>query len=303
MNPKKMIKRSRTLCAPYRVEDGRKFKLKRCDPCGTGDFKSEDKPKAQDALASGVAALASLQDRLYAQDRWSLLLIFQAVDAAGKDSAIKHVMSGVNPQGCQIFSFKVPSAEELDHDFLWRTTKCLPERGRIGVFNRSYYEEVLVAKVHPEIVERQQLPRELRTKRFWDHRYESIRDFERHMARNGTVVCKFFLNVSKEEQLRRFMERLDNPEKNWKFATGDAKERERWDEYMDAYEEAIRETATEQAPWYVVPADTKWYTRLVVAAAVVDTLSGLGLEYPKIDEAKKKELAAARVVLQKQSKR
>ncbi len=241
--------------------------------------------------------MASLQDRLYAQDRWSILLIFQAMDAAGKDGAINHVMSGVNPQGCQVYSFKAPSIEELDHDFLWRTARCLPERGRIGVFNRSYYEEVLVVRVHPEILENQRLPPRLVTKKIWDHRYDSIRDFERHLVRNGVVIRKFFLNVSKDEQLRRFMERLDNPEKNWKFASSDAKERERWDDYSEAYQELIRETSTREAPWYVVPADNKWYTRLVVADAVIDALGELGLEYPKVDNEKLKELAATRSAL------
>jgi PPK2 family polyphosphate:nucleotide phosphotransferase len=224
------------------------------------------------------------------------------MDAAGKDGAIKHVMSGVNPQGCQVFSFKAPSAEDLDHDVLWRTTKCLPERGRIGVFNRSYYEEVLVVRVHPEILEKQKLPPELVTKEIWDRRYESIWDFERHLVTNGVVVRKFFLHVSKDEQLRRFLERLDNPEKNWKFSSADAAEREHWDEYMSAYAEMIRETATEHAPWYVVPADNKWFTRLIVAAAVIDALSELELEYPKVDKDKRAELAATRAALLRKKK-
>jgi PPK2 family polyphosphate:nucleotide phosphotransferase len=297
MDMDKALRNARKLSEPYRIDDGKGFKLKRFDPRETGGFRSEAKPRAKEALASGIQALASLQDRLYAQDRWSILLIFQAMDAAGKDGAIKHVMSGVNPQGCQVYSFKAPSAEELDHDFLWRTTKCLPERGRIGVFNRSYYEEVLVARVHPEIVENQKLPPRLVTKKIWDHRFDSIRDFERHLVRNGVVIRKFFLNVSKDEQLRRFLERLDNPEKNWKFASSDAKERERWDEYMEAYEQLIRETSTREAPWYVVPADNKWFTRLVVAGAVIDALAELGLKYPKVDGEKLKELAATRSAL------
>jgi PPK2 family polyphosphate:nucleotide phosphotransferase len=302
MNTNELIKRARALSKPFRVEDGKGFKLKRFDPADTGELKSEDKPRAKEALANGTEALAELQDKLYAQDRWSVLLIFQAMDAAGKDGAIKHVMSGVNPQGCQVYSFKTPSAEDLDHDFLWRTTKCLPERGRIGVFNRSYYEEVLVVRVHPEILEKQKLPPQLTKKGVWDRRFESIRDYERHYARNGTVIRKFFLNVSKKEQLRRFMERLDNPDRNWKFSSSDAKERESWDDYMNAYEEAIRETATPEAPWYVVPADNKWFTRVVVAAAVIDALAELNLKYPQVDKDKLKELAATRAALLGKSK-
>ena len=302
MDTKRVLKKARALSEPYRIDDGKGFRLRRFDPADTGGLKSEDKPRAKEALAMGIPALAELQDRLYAQDRWSVLLIFQAMDAAGKDSAIKHVMSGVNPQGCQVYSFKAPSAEDLDHDFLWRTTKCLPERGRIGVFNRSYYEEVLVVRVHPEILGNQKLPPQLVTKKIWDSRYDSIRDFERHLAGNGVVIRKFFLNVSKDEQLRRFMERLDNPDKNWKFSSADAKEREHWDEYMSAYGDMIRETSCEQAPWYVVPADNKWYTRMVVAAAVIDALAELGLEYPKVDKDKMKELAATRAALLKNAK-
>jgi PPK2 family polyphosphate:nucleotide phosphotransferase len=299
MDLKDIIERARKFTKPYRVDDGKGFKLKRYDPADTGDLKSEDKPRAKEVLTDGVQALSELQDRLYAQDRWSVLLIFQAMDAAGKDGAIKHVMSGVNPQGCQVYSFKAPSAEEVDHDFLWRTTRCLPERGRIGVFNRSYYEEVLVVRVHPEILANQKLPSRLVTKKIWDHRYESICDFERHLAENGTVVCKFFLNVSKKEQLRRFMERLDNPNKNWKFSSSDAKERGLWDKYMEAYESLIRNTATEHAPWYVVPADNKWYTRVIVAGAVIDALGRLDLEYPKVGKEKLKELSATRAALLK----
>jgi PPK2 family polyphosphate:nucleotide phosphotransferase len=302
MDMKDLIKKARAISQPYRVNDGKRFKLRRCDPAETGGLKSEDKPRAKEALANGIQALAELQDRLYAQDRWSVLLIFQAMDAAGKDGAIKHVMTGINPQGCQVFSFKVPSAEDLDHDFLWRTTKCLPERGRIGVFNRSYYEEVLVVRVHPELLAKQKIPTELRTKRIWDHRFDSIRDFERHLVRNGTVVRKFFLNVSKKEQLRRFMERLDNPDRNWKFSASDAKERELWDDYMDAYESAVRETATPEAPWYVVPADNKWFTRAIVAAAVIDALGELKLRYPRVGPEKIRELAATRAALLRNKK-
>jgi PPK2 family polyphosphate:nucleotide phosphotransferase len=247
-----------------------------------------------------VQWLAEEQDRLYAQNRWAVLLVFQAMDAAGKDGTIKHVMSGVNPQGCQVYSFKQPSSEELDHDFLWRTMRCLPERGRIGIFNRSYYEEVLVVRVHPEFLQRQQLPPQSVGKRIWEERLTDIAAYERYLSRNGVVVLKFFLNVSRKEQKRRFIERLDQPEKNWKFATSDVAERAHWNDYMKAYEEAIRATAAKHAPWFVVPADNKWYTRLVVATAIVEALEGLDLAYPKVDAAKRKELAAARAALAKE---
>ncbi len=283
---------------PYRIDHGKKFRLASHDPRDTGGLGREDKPGAQEVLALGRAALAALQDRLYAQNRWSLLLVFQAMDAAGKDSAIKHVMSGVNPQGCQVFSFKAPTAEELDHDYLWRCAKSLPERGRIGIFNRSYYEEVLVVKVHAGILAGQRLPPELVTKRIWTQRYEDIRGFERYLARNGTIVRKFFLNVSRAEQKRRFLERIGQPDKNWKFSAADARERAHWDEYMAAYETAIRETATPESPWYVVPADNKWYTRLVVAAAAVDALASLDLDYPQIDATQRTELMAAKAILE-----
>ena len=276
---------------------GRKFRLKDHSHAGTGRF-AADKEEARALLQRDIERLAALQDRLYAQDRWAILLIFQAMDAAGKDGTIKHVMSGVNPQGCEVFSFKVPSAEDLDHDFLWRTTKCLPERGRIGIFNRSYYEEVLVVRVHPELLEKQKLPPRLVTKDVWKDRYESIAAFERHLVRNGTVVLKFFLNVSRREQKRRFLERLDLPDKNWKFSKADATEREHWKEYMRAYEDMIRATATPDAPWIVVPADDKWFARLVVGAAIIEALEDLDLEYPKVDAAKKAELAAARKILE-----
>jgi len=238
-----------------------------------------------------------LQDMLYAQDCWSVLLIFQAMDAAGKDGTIKHVMSGVNPQGCQVSSFKAPTSHDLDHDFLWRCVKELPERGRIGIFNRSYYEETLVVRVHPEFLAGQKLPKECATKNIWDERFQDIRAFERYLHRNGTIVRKFFLHVSKKEQQRRFLERLENPDKNWKFSANDAKERGFWSDYMKAYEDTIRETATEDSPWYVVPADNKWFTRVVVAAAIIDALDSLNLEYPTVSPAKKKELAEAREVL------
>jgi PPK2 family polyphosphate:nucleotide phosphotransferase len=295
--PKATAKRIRRLLDPYRVTSGKGFRLKDIDPGDTHELSSERKPEAREMLARGVEWLADAQDKLYAQDRWSVLLVFQAMDAAGKDSTIKHVMSGVNPQGCQVYSFKQPSAEELDHDFLWRYARSLPERGRIGIFNRSYYEEVLVVRVHPELLERQKMPRELVGKKIWEERYEDVASFERHLVRNGTVVLKFFLHVSREEQRKRFLERLERPEKNWKFSPTDVAERSHWDDYMTAFEDAIRATATRDAPWYVVPADNKWFTRLVVAAAIVEALEGLGLAYPKVDAAKRKELAAARTLL------
>jgi PPK2 family polyphosphate:nucleotide phosphotransferase len=288
-------KRVRKLLDRLRVTDGRGFRLKDYDPGDTDGVDSKE--KAVELLAQGVNLLSEGQEKLYAQDQWGVLLIFQAMDAAGKDGAIKHVMSGVNPQGCQVFSFKAPSAEELDHDFLWRSARALPERGRIGIFNRSYYEEVLVVRVHPEILQGQRLPRALVTKRIWAERYEDIRGFERYLARQGFVILKFFLHVSKSEQRRRFLERLDQPEKNWKFSMGDAVERKHWSEYMEAFEDAIRATATRHAPWYVVPSDKKWYARLVVAAAVHDALSRLDLAFPQLDERKMKELKAARIAL------
>lgn len=297
MKLKNVIEAAKRISKPYRVANGKKFRLRDVDPGDTGELKSEDKPRAKEMLAAGVEALAELQDILYAQDRWSVLLIFQAMDAAGKDGAIKHVMSGVNPQGCQVSSFKGPTSTDLDHDYLWRCVKELPERGRIGIFNRSYYEETLVVRVHPEYLEGQKLPPQLVTKNVWDERFQDIRSFERYLHRQGTVVRKFFLHLSKDEQQRRFLERLDNPEKNWKFSANDAKERGFWDDYMEAYEQTIRETATDDSPWYVIPADNKWFTRVVVAAAVVDALASLDLHYPKVGEAKKKELAEARELL------
>ena len=287
--------RIRRFVKPYQVNDGHGFRLKDFDP---DDSRIDSRERAEKLLAKGVARLAELQDKLYAQDRWSVLLVFQAMDAAGKDGAIKHVMSGINPQGCQVYSFKSPSPEELDHDFLWRTARCLPERGRIGIFNRSYYEEVLVVRVHPEYLAKQKLPKKLVTKRIWKERYEDIAAHERYLSRNGVVVLKFFLNVSKVEQKRRFLERLERPEKNWKFSSADAKEREHWKEYMTAYEDLIRATATPHAPWIIVPADKKWFARLVVASAVADALEALDLEYPAVDEAQRKELAGARRALE-----
>jgi PPK2 family polyphosphate:nucleotide phosphotransferase len=297
MKPKKFLKIARELAAPYRVTDGRRFRLKHVDPRDTGGLKAEDKPQAAEALQLGIEAMAELQDMLYAQDKWAILLIIQALDAAGKDGLVKHVMSGVNPQGCQVASFKVPSAEELDHDYLWRCQKRLPERGRIGIFNRSYYEEVLVVRVHPEVLAKEKLPPSVVDKKIWKHRYEDIVAFERYLARNGTIVRKFFLHVSRREQKRRFLERLDMPAKNWKFSASDVKERAFWKEYQAAYEDMIRRTATKDAPWYVVPADNKWFTRIVVAAAVVDTLASLHLQYPRIGPIQQKGLAAARRLL------
>ncbi|MDB6175630.1 MAG: Polyphosphate kinase 2 [Chthoniobacteraceae bacterium] len=297
MKTKQLIERAHGLSEPYRIANGKKFRLKDVDPADTQDFKSEDKPRAKEALQNGIEALAELQDMLYAQDCWSLLLIFQAMDAAGKDGTIKHVMSGVNPQGCHVSSFKAPTSEDLDHDYLWRCVKQLPERGRIGIFNRSYYEETLVVRVHPEFLAGQKLPSKLVTKDLWDERFQDIRAFERYLTRNGTIVRKFFLHVSKEEQQKRFLERLERPDKNWKFSANDAKERGFWDDYMEAYEETIRETATEDSPWYVVPADNKWFTRVVVAAAVIDAMASLNLDYPKVSDAKREQLAEARTAL------
>ena len=297
MKMKALIKRSRNFAKPFRVTDGESFRLKDVDPGDTLDFGSEDKPRAKEALVMGIEALAELQDMLYAQDSWAVLLIFQAMDAAGKDGTIKHVMSGVNPQGCQVTSFKSPSAEDLDHDYLWRCMKNLPPRGHIGIFNRSYYEETLVVRVHPELLEKQKIPPELVTKDIWKERYKDIRSLERYLTRNGIVIRKFFLHVSKKEQKKRFLERLENPEKNWKFSPNDVKERAFWDDYMQAYEDMIRHTATKDAPWYVVPADNKWFTRVVVGAAVVGTLASLDLRYPKVGEQKLKELASAKRAL------
>jgi PPK2 family polyphosphate:nucleotide phosphotransferase len=280
----------------FRIDKPDKFRLSDYDPADTCGLDIE-KAEAKAMLVDGVERLAALQEKLYAQDQWSVLAVFQAMDAAGKDSAIKHVMSGVNPQGCQVHAFKQPSHEELDHDFLWRIAKALPERGRIGIFNRSHYEEVLVARVHPEILERQNLPKDLLGKDVWDERYRSIRHFEGHLARNGTLILKFFLHVSKEEQRRRFMARLDEPAKRWKFEMGDVAERKLWDKYMHAYEDAIRHTSREEARWYVVPADNKWFARLVIAEAMVEAIEGLKLEFPKVQGKALKELEHVRGAL------
>jgi len=295
MKTKELINNARDLTRPFRISKGKDFRLKEIDPDDTLDFtKDADKSRAKEALAMGVTALAELQDKLYAQDKWAVLLIFQAMDAAGKDGAIKHVMSGINPQGCQVYSFKSPSPDDRDHDYLWRCMKCLPNRGQIGIFNRSYYEEVLVVRVHPDFLAKQKMPPKLVGKKIWEERFEDIRNFEQYLSRNGVVVRKFFLHVSKKEQKRRFLERIDDPLKNWKFSSNDANERDYWDDYMKVYEEMIQETATKDSPWYVVPADNKWFTRVVVAGAVIETLASLDLAYPKVDEGKLKELAAAK---------
>jgi len=282
----------------YRVDDPDKFRIDEWDSADTGKLDIEKK-EAKDLLAEGVERLSDLQERLYAQDRWAMLLIFQAMDAAGKDSVIEHVMKGVNPQGCEVHSFKQPSQEELDHDFMWRTNRRLPERGKIGIFNRSYYEEVLVVRVHPGLLAKEKMPAKLVTKDIWKERFKDIRAFERYLARNGIVILKFFLHVSKEEQKRRFLERIDNPAKNWKFAMGDVEERKLWDDYMAAYEDMIRNTSRPEAPWFVVPADNKWFTRLVVAAEVVEALDDLNLKFPSVTGEARGELAKARKILMK----
>jgi PPK2 family polyphosphate:nucleotide phosphotransferase len=299
MPRKEILDQIRKYVHPFRITKGKGFRLKDFDPGETCGLKL-DKGEAAELLQRGITWLAEEQDMLYAQNRWSLLLVFQALDAAGKDGTIKHVMSGVNPQGCQVFSFKQPSSEELDHDFMWRSVRNLPERGRIGIFNRSYYEEVLVARVHPEILERQKLPPVVVGKEIWDQRLADIAHFEAYATRQGIKVLKFFLHVSRNEQKKRFLERLDEPEKNWKFSASDVQERKFWSDYMHAFEEAIRATASKHAPWFVVPADNKWFTRLVVAAAVVDAMENLNLAYPKVDAAKRKQLAAARVALSRE---
>jgi len=300
LSKKERRRRIAELIEPFRVTRGKGFSLRDYDPDDSLEIASKE--NAEELLRQGVQQLARMQDRLYAQDQWGVLLIFQAMDAAGKDGAIKHVMSGINPQGCQVYAFKAPTTEELDHDFLWRTSKSLPERGRIGIFNRSYYEEALVVRVHPEILAKQKMPTELVTKRIWDERFEDIRSFERYLARQGYVIVKFFLNVSRKEQKARFLERLERPDKNWKFSLADAHERKHWKDYQEAYEDVIRATATKHAPWYVVPADKKWFARLVVAGAIYDALARLGLRYPVVGQDKKKELAAARTELLNEGK-
>jgi PPK2 family polyphosphate:nucleotide phosphotransferase len=288
------------LAKPYRVDDGKNFRLKNFNPGDTGKLHSKE--HAQELLQRGITRMAELQDKLFAQNRWGVLVIFQAMDAAGKDGAIKHVMSGLNPQGCQVFSFKTPSAEELDHDYMWRAMDRMPERGRIGIFNRSYYEEVLVVRVHPELLKNETIPPSLVTKNIWEERFQDMCAMERYLAHNGIVIRKFFLNVSRKEQKRRFLERLEEPEKNWKFSPADVRERQFWDDYMHAYEDMIAHTSAKHAPWYVVPADNKWFTRVIVAAAIVDTLEDLDLSYPKVDPEKRKELQAARALLEGKKK-
>jgi PPK2 family polyphosphate:nucleotide phosphotransferase len=290
MNLAKLVK-------PYRISDGKAFNLKAFNPDDTLGL-DIDAREAKASLKKGVERLSKLQEMLYAQDRWAVLVIFQAMDAAGKDSAIKHVMSGINPQGCEVVSFKQPSGQDLDHDFMWRCLSRLPERGRIGIFNRSYYEEALVVRVHPELLAREQLPDALVGKNIWQQRFEDINAIERYLMRNGIVICKFFLNVSKKEQKKRFIDRLDDPTKNWKFSPSDVSERQHWKEYMRAYEEMIRATGTPEAPWHVVPADHKWFTRLVVAASIVDKLESLNLAYPKVAPDMHKQLKAARQALE-----
>ncbi len=290
MKYRKQIKQSSRLAEPYCVSDGGKFRLKDYDTNDTGELKSKE--QSQKIIDNRAGLLSGLQEKLYAQDRWAVLLIFQAMDAAGKDGAIKHVMSGVNPQGCDVHSFKTPSNEELNHDYLWRAHKCVPERGKIGIFNRSYYEEVLVVRVHPSNLQAQKLPDALITKHVWEQRYEDINAFEKYLANNGVVIRKFFLHVSKKEQRKRFLERLEDSKKNWKFSMADVKERGYWKDYQEAYEEMIRNTATKHSPWYVIPADNKWYTQLIVASAIISTLEELDLAFPAVDKEKKKELEA-----------
>ncbi|WP_254963845.1 MULTISPECIES: polyphosphate kinase 2 family protein [unclassified Cyanobium] len=300
MDKKDFLERARSFSKPFRIEDGDGFQLKDFDPGDTLHLDKKDKDRAQEALTMGVQMLADFQDLLYAQDRYALLLIFQAMDAAGKDGTIKHVMSGVNPQGCQVSSFKAPSSVDLDHDFLWRSNNALPERGRIGIFNRSYYEETLVVRVHPEMLTRQTLPPDRITKDIWKERFRDIRNYEEYLSNNGIIVRKFFLNVSKKEQRKRFLARLDRPEKNWKFSANDIKERAFWEDYMDAYTETIRHTSSRHAPWYVVPADNKWFTRMAVAAAIIETLDSLHLHYPEVSPDARTQLDAARALLEKE---
>jgi len=296
MKTKKFTKEAEHIAAPFRITNGEKFRLKDYDPDNTSGLK--DKDDAKDLLEDSVTMLSQLQEKLYAQDRWGLLLIFQGMDAAGKDGVIKHVMSGVNPQGCDVWSFKIPSAEELDHDYLWRSHKVVPQRGKIGIFNRSHYEEVLVLRVHPELLQVEKLPPKLTSKDIWEQRYEDINAFESYLVRNGMLVVKFFLHLSKKEQKKRFLERLEDSKKNWKFSMADIKERGYWKQYQDAYEETIQNTATKEAPWYVVPADNKWFTRVVAAMAIVTTLNDLNLSFPDVEKSKRKELAKIRKSLE-----
>jgi PPK2 family polyphosphate:nucleotide phosphotransferase len=291
MKTKKFCKEAAQLAEPFRITDGKKFRLKDHDPDATDGLEKEE---AHGMLEQSVELLRELQEKLYAQDRWAMLLIFQGMDAAGKDGAIKHVMSGVNPQGCDVWSFKAPSHEELDHDYLWRCHKVVPERGKIGIFNRSYYEEVLVVRVHPKLLQNERLPPSTVTKHIWEERYEDINAFERYLVRNGIPVLKFFLHLSKKEQKKRFLERLEDSTKNWKFEMADVKERGYWKDYQKAYQETIQNTATKHAPWYVVPADNKWFTRVIVAFAVITALNELHLQFPDVEKSKRKELAKVR---------
>lgn len=297
LSKKELIKKAEKFSKQYCVGNGQDFRLKDYETKASFNLDSEGKSLVKETLQIGVDALSAMQEILYAQDKWSLLVIFQAMDAAGKDGAIKHVMSGVNPQGCQVSSFKAPSSEELDHDFLWRCQKHLPERGRIGIFNRSYYEEVLVVRVHEQILMNQKLPEKLITSTIWEDRFQDIRNYEKYLNRNGTVVIKFFLNVSKEEQKERFIERIDDPDKNWKFSVGDVKERGHWDDYMHAYEELIKNTSTEKSPWYVIPADDKYYARIAIASAIITALDELDLEYPTVSDQQIAELQAVKKAL------
>jgi PPK2 family polyphosphate:nucleotide phosphotransferase len=293
----KIAKKAQKLAGAFEVKRGESFRLKDFDPAETQGFHSKE--KAAELLHESTTMLCDLQEKLYAQDQWAVLLVIQAMDAAGKDSLVKHVMSGVNPQGCEVTSFKQPSAEELNHDYLWRAARRLPERGHIGVFNRSYYEEVLVVRVHQELLSRQHLPARLVTKKIWKERFEDIHNFEKYLSHNGVVILKFFLNVSKEEQKRRFLDRLNEPEKNWKFSDADVRERQYWDDYMHAYEELIQHTAAPEAPWYVIPADHKWFAHMAVSAAIIHALKGLNLEFPVVDKTRRKALEAARETLEK----
>jgi PPK2 family polyphosphate:nucleotide phosphotransferase len=295
MKTKALIRESADLAKPYRVFKGDNFRLKDFDPEDTNGMK--DKKQAKEILEHSRELLSEFQEKLYAQDRWALLIIFQAMDAAGKDGAVKHVMSGINPQGCDVTSFKAPSKEELDHEYLWRAHRAVPQRGKIGIFNRSYYEEVLVVRVHQDLLNAQQLPKELINKHIWEERYEDINNFEKYLGRNGIIVMKFFLHLSKSEQKKRFLERLEMPEKNWKFSMADVKERSCWKDYQHAYEEMIQNTATKHAPWHVIPADNKWFTRLAVAGAIIEKLHSLDLQFPEVDDDKKKELAQVRKAL------
>jgi PPK2 family polyphosphate:nucleotide phosphotransferase len=292
MKYRKQIKESARIAAPYCVSKGEKFRLRDYATSDTGEVKSKE--QSQKIIDNRAGLLSNLQEKLYAQDRWALLVVIQGMDAAGKDGVIKHVMSGVNPQGCDVHAFKTPSNEELNHDYLWRAHRCVPERGKIGIFNRSYYEEVLVVRVHPTLLQAQRLPDSLITKHIWGQRYDDINTFEHYLMQNGIVIRKFFLHVSKEEQKKRFLERLEDSKKNWKFSMADVKERAYWKDYQEAFEETIQNTATKHAPWYVVPADHKWYTQLVVASAIITALEELDLSFPDVDKAKKKELESVR---------